>query len=117
MSGLFYIVLFTLLSGLGDAFGFVFAGKVWQQGDFSLANALKSAAGFQFGVFMYWCATRHLNAQGVVDAEVQTLFWFAATIIGIALMSGRFLRWAPLDQATAFAVLAGITCLMLRTAR
>jgi len=117
MEAVFYIALFTLLSGLGDALGFVYAGKVWQGDTFHAMNALKSAAGFQFGVFMYWCAARHLNAHGVVDAEVQTLFWFAATIVGIALMSGQFLRWSTVDKGTAVAVLIGITCLMLRTAR
>lgn len=117
MESVLLIVLFTLLSGLGDACGFVYAGKVWEGDVFNGVNALKSAAGFQFGVFMYWCAARHLNAQGVVDAEVQTMFWFAATIVGIALMSGQFLRWSLVDKGTAVAVLVGITCLMLRTAR
>jgi hypothetical protein len=117
MGAVFFIALFTLLSGLGDAAGFVYAGKVWEGGRFNVLNALKSAAGFQFGVFMYWCAVRHLRAQGVVDAEVQTMFWFAATIIGIALMSGQFLRWEAVDKAVALAVLLGITCLMVRTAR
>ncbi len=117
MEAVFFIVLFTLLSGLGDACGFVYAGKVWEGGQFNGMNALKSAAGFQFGVFMYWGAARHLNAQGVVDAEIQTMFWFAATIVGIGLMSGQFLRWSVVDKGTAIAVLAGITCLMLRTAR
>lgn len=114
---LLLILLFTLLSGLGDAIGFVYAGKVWQGDHFHLMNALKSVLGFQFGIFMYWFATRYLAAHGVMDAEVQTLFWFAATKIGIALISGQFLRWALFDKALALGVLVGITCLMLRTAR
>ena len=117
MTSLCLIALFTLLSGIGDALGFVYAGKVWQNGHFILMNAFKSALAFQLGAVMYWCAVRHLNDQGIVDAEVQTLFWFAATIIGIALMSGRFLRWGPTEQATAAIVLLGIASLMLRTAR
>jgi hypothetical protein len=117
MESLLLILFFTLLSGLGDAIGFVYAGKVWHDEEFSLVNALRSALGFQFGVLMYWCAARYLAAQGVVDPEVQTLFWFSATIIGIALISGQFLRWTLIDKATAIGVLAGITCLMIRTAR
>ena len=117
VDSLLLILFFTLLSGLGDAIGFVYAGKVWQEDHFNLVNALKSVLGFQFGIFMYWFATRYLAAHGVIDAEVQTLFWFAATIIGIALISGQFLRWALFDKAVALGVLAGITCLMLRTAR
>jgi hypothetical protein len=110
------IALFTLLSGLGDALGFVHAGRVWQSGSFDAGEALKSAAGFQLGVFMYWFAARHLAAQGVVAPEIQTLFWFSATIIGIAAISGHFLRWPPVDQAAAVAVLLGIGWLMVRTA-
>jgi hypothetical protein len=117
MDSLLLILLFTLLSGLGDAIGFVYASKVWQDGHFHFMNALKSVLGFQFGIFMYWFATRYLAAHGVIDAEVQTLFWFAATIIGIALISGQFPRWALFDKAVAVGVLAGIACLMLRTAR
>lgn len=110
------IVLFTLLSGLGDAQGFVHAGKVWNQDGFVWHEALKSALGFQFGVLMYWLAVRQLAVQGVVAPEIQTLFWFAATIIGIAALSGQFLRWPLVDQATAGAVLFGICWLMVRTA-
>jgi len=117
MDSLILILLFTLLSGLGDAVGFVYAGKVWQDEHFQVMNAVKSVLGFQFGVFMYWYATRYLAAHGVIDAEVQTLFWFSATIIGIALLSGQFLRWALADKAVALGVMAGITFLMLRTAR
>jgi hypothetical protein len=117
MEAMFLIGLFTLLSGLGDAIGFVYAGKVWREGAFDVAAALKSAGGFQFGVFMYWCAARQLNAQGVVAPEVQTTFWFAATIVGVAAMSGQFLRWTLFDRAMGIAVLLGIAGLMLRTAR
>jgi hypothetical protein len=114
---LLLVLVFTLLSGLGDAVGFIYASKVWQQDHFHMMNALKSVLGFQFGVLMYWCATRYLAAHGVVDAEVQTLFWFSATIVGIALLSGQFLRWAMVDKAVAVGVLLGIACLMVRTAR
>jgi len=111
------IGLFTLLSGLGDAQGFLFAGKVWKNGEFQWFAALRSAMGFQFGVVMYWFALRYLTRSGIVAVEVQTLFWFGATIIGVALLGGHFLRWAAADQAAAVAVLLGIGWLMFRTAQ
>lgn len=117
MKAVFLIALLTLLSGLGDAVGFVFAAKVWREGTFDAVAALKSASGFQFGVLMYWCAARQLNAHGIVAPEVQTTFWFAATIVGVAAMSGQFLRWSPFDRLAGVAVLLGIAGLMLRTAR
>ena len=85
VEAIFLIVLFTLLSGVGDAQGFLYAGRVWDGGPVSMARALKSAAGFQFGVIMYWFSLRHLLANGVVALEVQTSFWFGATIFGVAI--------------------------------
>jgi hypothetical protein len=66
---------------------------------------------------MYWLALRYLGASGVVAVEVQTLFWFVATMTCIALLSGRFFQWALIDQATAVAVLVGVAWLLVRTAK
>jgi len=117
MTSILLIALWTLLSGLGDALGFIHAGKVWHDGRIDWSHALKSAAGFQFGVVTYWFALRVLAQHGVVAVEIQTLFWFGATIIGVALLSGQVLRWPVADQLTAGAVLAGIGWLLYRTAR
>jgi hypothetical protein len=112
---IFLIALFTVLSGIGDALGFIHAGKVWQHGHFDWSHAIKSAAGFQFGVIAYWLVLRLLISHGIVAVEVQTLFWFGATIIGVALLSGQVLRWPAVDQIVACAVLLGIGWLLCRT--
>lgn len=116
MMMLLWVVVFTLLCGLGDALGFVHASRTWQDGRFAWTEAAKSALGFQFGVVMYWLALRELSAWGVVSAEAQTLVWFGATIIGVAALSGQLLRWHPADQAVGLLVLAGIGWLLFRTA-
>ncbi len=105
----------TLACGAADALGFVHAARVWQTGQFVWREALYSAACFQFGVAMYWLALRTLSAWGVVTTEAQTLVWFAATIIGVAILSGQFQRWQGLDQTVALGVLAGIAWLLART--
>ena len=110
-----FVITFTLLSGLGDALGFIHAGRVWQAGQFVWREAVKSALGFQFGVFAFWIALRYLQAFGVVSTETQTLLWFGATIVGVAVLSGRFVGWHAIDQAVAIAVLAGIGWLLFRT--
>ena len=114
MWAILLIALFTVLCGVGDALGFIHAGKIWFNGRFVWAEALKSAVGFQFGVAMYWLALRELTARGVVAAETQTLFWFGATIVVVALLSGQFLRWQIADQIVAAAVLGGIAWLLSR---
>jgi hypothetical protein len=117
MSSIALIALFTTLSGFGDAEGFVHASRVWQDGRFVWMEALKCIAGFQFGMVMYWLALWKLSSHGIVAVEIQTLFWFSATIIGVALLSGRILRWPVIDQLVAATVLAGIGWLMCRGAR
>jgi hypothetical protein len=116
MGSVMLVIVLTLLCGLGDALGFIHAGRVWQQGEFAWREALKSALGFQFGVAMYWLALRELTRWGVVSPEAQTLVWFGATIVGVAALSGQLLRWHPADQAVALVVLAGIGWLLFRTA-
>lgn len=116
MLALTLLLVFTLLCGLGDAFGFIHAARVWQGGRFDWTEAFKSALAFQFGVAMYWLALRELGTWGVFSAEAQTLVWFGATIIGVAALSGAVLRWQPADQAVALLVLAGIGWLLFRTA-
>lgn len=110
------IVLFILLSGIGDAVGFVHSGRVWRQGQFVWQEALKAALGFQLGAFAFWMALRYLHQLGVLAAETQTVLWFGATIVGVALMSGRFAGWHIADQLVAVGVLLGIGWLLFRTA-
>ncbi|MBK7613877.1 MAG: hypothetical protein KA375_13040 [Vitreoscilla sp.] len=109
------LLIATLACGAADALGFVHSARVWQGGSFQGREALLSAVCFQFGVSMYWVALRTLSAWGVVSTEAQTLVWFAATIIGVAILSGQFLRWQALDQSVAIAVLVGIAWLLART--
>lgn len=116
MGTMLWVVVLTLLCGLGDALGFVYAARVWDVDGFRWGQALRSALSFQFGVLMYWFALRELAQWGVVSPEAQTLVWFGATIIGVAALSGRVLHWPLLDQGVGLAVLAGLGWLLVRTA-
>lgn len=117
MGSIVLIALLTALSGLGDALGFIHAARVWQDGRFVWIEAVKCTAGFQFGMVMYWLALWNLTRHGIVAVEIQTLFWFSATIIGVALFSGQYLRWPAIDLVAAIGVLTGMGWLLFRAAR
>ena len=108
------IAVFTALAGLGDAKGFIHASRVWQDGSFVWLEALKCLAGFQFGMLMYWLALWKLDGTGIRAVEIQTLFWFVATIVGVAVLSGRLLSWPAVDQVVAVFVLSGMGWLLYR---
>ncbi len=112
------IVGLTLLSGVGDAYGFTHAALIWhadRSGRVVWGEVARSALGFAGGIAVYWYVLKYMVAVGIVAPEMQTMAWFAVTLIGVALISGKFLGWARLDQAVAVAVLAGIGWLLVRT--
>ena len=47
--------------------------------------------------------------------EMQTLIWFSVTIIGVAVLGGRFSQWCLLDQIVAANVLISLGWLVMRT--
>ena len=38
---------------------------------------------------------------GITSAEIQTAVWFAMTIIGVVVFSGKFFTWPRLEQSVA----------------
>jgi hypothetical protein len=52
---------------------------------------------------------------GVTSAEIQTAVWFAMTIIGVVLFSGRLFTWPRVEQIVAALVLVGLGWLLVRT--
>ncbi len=105
----------TFISGVSDSFGFIHGTNVWQGGKLIWQELVKSAGGFVVGTTSYWIAVRYLNLAGIVTTEMQTLLWFGSTLIGVALLSGRFLHWRHVDQIVAVFVLIGIGWLLSRT--
>ena len=111
----FLLLLITLASGLADAQGFVHAANIWQSGKLIWPEVLQSALGFGGGILAYWVAIRFLQDFSIISPETQTLSWFTATIIGVALFSGKFLQWHRIDQIVGIAVLCGLAWLLFRT--
>jgi NhaP-type Na+/H+ or K+/H+ antiporter len=109
------LIVLTLISGLADAQGFVHASIIWQSGKLIWSEVMKSALGFALGIVAYWACIRFLQDFRIVSPEIQTLGWFTATIVGVALSSGKFLHWHTIDQIVGIAVLCGVAWLMFRT--
>jgi hypothetical protein len=114
LKSLALIIAITLVSGIADAQGFVHASKIWQNGKLIWDQLGKSALGFSTGIASYWLSLRYMRELGVATPEVQTLTWFAVTLIGVALINGKLFKWPLLDQAVALAVLVGVGFLLVR---
>ena len=109
------VLVLIVLSGFADSLGFVYAAKVWQKDVLSWADLGKSALGWWVGITLYVLSLRFMARMGVTSAEIQTIVWFAMTIIGVVIFSGRFLSWPRLEQMVAILVLVGLGWLLART--
>ncbi len=110
------VLALLVLSGLGDSIGFVYAARIWQDGVLSWGNLGRSAGSTAIGILLYYIALRPMSALGVTAAEVQTAVWFAMTIIGVVIFSGRFFTWPRLEQTVAVSVIIALGWLLVRTA-
>ena len=110
------VIAFTLLaiSGVCDSLGFTYAAKIWKDNLVQWKELARSACGFAAGITIYWFTIRYFSELGVVSAELQTLIWFGTTLIGVAVLNGRFLQWPSSDQGVAILVLIGIAWLLVR---
>jgi len=109
------ILVLLALSGFADSYGFFYASKIWQNGLLSWPALAKSALGWTVGISLYIVSLRPMAIAGVTSAEVQTTVWFAMTIIGVVILSGRFLHWPRLDQAIGLGVVVALGWLLART--
>ncbi len=111
------LLIFALLalSGFADSLGFVYASRIWQNGVLSPAELAKSALGWAIGISLYVVALKPVSSLGVTSSEMQTTVWFAMTIIGVVILSGRFLSWHRLDQVVAVLVVMALGWLLART--
>lgn len=113
ISSIFIALILTLISGYADAQGFIHASNIWTNNNFVLSELLKSALGFSIGIVSYWFIVKYLTKANIISPEVQTLWWFVITLVGVALSSGHFFKWATIDQIVAFLTLLGVGWLML----
>ncbi len=109
-----FAVGLTIISGVGDAQGFLHASKIWQDQQVNWGELGRSALGYAFGIAVYWFSIRFFNDLGITSPEIQTIGWFVVTITGVALFSGEFLKWNLMDQILGFVAIIAVGLLMVR---
>ena len=114
LSGVIVLAL-TLLSGLMDAKGFVYAARAWPDGRLDLRFATASMLSFFAGLTLYIGSVRFMKTVGVNAVALQSGIWFLVTAVGIAVMDGSVLQWSRTQKFVAVLVAAGL-CWLLATA-
>jgi len=108
----FFVLLLTVLSGVMDARGFVYAGRAWPGGNLSWTAVGQSLLAFVAGISLYIGAVRFMQSMGLNAVALQSGIWFVATAIGIAALDGSVVQWTRLQQAVALVVMLGLAWLI-----
>lgn len=106
------VLLLTVLSGVMDARGFVYAGRAWPDGQIDWTAVGQSLLAFFAGISLYIGAVRFMQAMGLNAVALQSGIWFVATAIGIAALDGSVAQWSRPQQAVALVVMLGLAWLI-----
>jgi hypothetical protein len=109
------IFLLTALSAFFDAKGFVYASQSWKAGSMIPGTALLSLVNFTGGVALYIVSIGFQQRLGVNSAALQSIFWFAMTVVGIALLDGSIAQWSVAERVVGAGVSVGIGWLLIST--
>jgi hypothetical protein len=115
--GNFLVVgLLTLVSGLLDARGFVYASRAWPSGELDPRMGLASMASFAGGLTAYILSIKFMHHAGIQGVALQSGIWFVVTAIGIAIMDGSITQWTRVQQVVGIAVAIAL-CWLISTTR
>jgi hypothetical protein len=105
----------TLLSGVLDARGFVYASRAWPDGVLDLRWAVSAVVAFVGGLSCYVVAVRYMQGFGLQGVALQSALWFIVTGVGVAIMDGSILGWSRTQQGVAVLVALGLGWLIVST--
>ena len=109
------IFLLTALSAFFDAKGFVYASQSWKSGSLIVSTSLLALVYFVLGVTLYIASIGFQQRLGVHSAALQSIFWFAMTVVGIALLDGSIAQWSVAERVVGASVSIGIGWLLIST--
>ena len=109
------VAILTIVSGLLDARGFVYAARAWPGGQLDVKMGLASLGAFAGGVSAYIIAIRFMQNAGIHGVALQSGIWFVVTAIGIATMDGTILQWSRTQQVVGLAVAIALGWLITTT--
>ncbi len=105
----------TVLSGVLDARGFIYASRAWPGGLFDLKWAASAVVAFVGGLSCYVVAVRYMQGFGLQGVALQSALWFLVTGIGVAMMDGTILGWSRTQQVIGMLVAIGLGWLIVST--
>jgi hypothetical protein len=115
IGNLVVVSLLTIVSGLLDARGFLYASRAWPGGHLDMKMGLTSLVSFAGGVSVYVLAVKFMQNAGIHGVALQSGIWFVVTAVGIAAMDGTLLQWTRTQQIVGVSVAIALGWLITTT--
>ena len=115
LGNLAIVGVLTLVSGLLDARGFLYAARAWPEGHLDPRLGAASLASFAGGLTAYVLAVKFMQNAGIQGVALQSGIWFVVTAVGIAAMDGSLSQWTRTQQLVGAAVAVGLAWLIATT--
>ncbi len=106
------VLLLTVLSGVMDARGFVYASRAWPRGRLDVRLAAASVLAFLAGLCLYIGSVRFMRDLGVNAVTLQSAIWLVVTAVGLAIMDGSILQWTRTQKVVAVVIACALTWLI-----
>ena len=115
IGNLLVVGVLTVASGLLDARGFLYAGKVWPGGQLDPKMGIIALLSFGGGLTAYILAVKFMQNAGIQGLALQSGIWFVITAVGIAAMDGTLLQWTRTQQIVGVGVAVALGWLISTT--
>ncbi|UMP06919.1 hypothetical protein [Amycolatopsis sp. EV170708-02-1] len=108
------ITAFTALGATADAYGFVWAGRIWSNGGPRWDAVAMSVVTNTAGLACYLLTLRYLTKLGEIGVSLQAASWYLVTTVGVMLASGVAFEWSWLDHLLAVTSIGSLALLIVR---
>jgi len=108
------IAAFTAIGASADAYGFVWADRVWANGSLNWGAVVIAVAAYSGGMVFYLLALRYLAKLGEIGVSMQAAGWYLVTTVGVMIATGVAFEWSWIDHLLALLSIGSLTVLIVR---
>ena len=111
------IIILAIIGGFAESQGYIHASKVWDKGKLVWYHVTMSTLGYVIGTILLFAVIRLLQEAKIFSAELQTIIWFTTTMLGVALVSGKYFSWPLAEKVVSLFIIIGIGWLLIRVGK
>lgn len=107
-------IFFLLIAAIADARAIYHATRCWRSGQLVNAEFWLTVMFFLASIAPFVYSIKFFQKEGITSQTLQSLLWFATTVIFISVLDKSILNWARLDQIMSLIIALSLGILIYR---